>query len=75
MVTEYVTALHLKYICVMSELLSQVWGTKQWLDGQDKHQLMLEHQVMEMKLFYPVYKECHNFITEDTVMAVQPVSI
>jgi len=45
-VTEYVTTLHLKYICVTSELLSHVWSTKQWLDRQTKHQLMLEHQVM-----------------------------
>jgi len=45
-VTEYVTTFHLKYICVMSELLSEVCSTKQSLDGQTKHQLMLEHQVM-----------------------------
>jgi len=40
-VTEYVTTLHLNYICVMSELLSQMWSTKQWLDGQNEHQLVL----------------------------------
>ena len=46
MVSEYVITLRLKYICVMSELPSQVWSTKQWLDRHTKHQLMQEHQIM-----------------------------